>query len=381
VRRELSDHGLLPEDWGGETLYADVSAKQHQGLDELLELVLLQAEVLELKANPDKPARGHIVEARLDKGRGPVATVLIQEGALETGGAFVCGLFHGKVRAMFDDQGRKIVKAGPATPVEVQGFDGVPEAGDEFVGVADEKVARRIAEERQIKQRERELAKETRVTLDTFMAAKADQEMKTLNIILKTDVQGSLEAIVDALLKLSTDEVKINVIHAGAGAITESDIMLASASEAVIIGFNIRPTAKIKETADEQHVEIRFYDIIYKLVAEIKDALTGMLSPVISERYLGAAEVRQTFQVSRIGTVAGCYVTDGKFLRNAKVRLVRDSVVVHTGQLSSLKRFKDDVREVTKGYECGMTIAGYNDIKVGDTIEAFQEVEERATLD
>ncbi len=381
VRRELADMGLMSEDWGGETIFAHVSAKKRLGIDELLELILLQAEVLELKANPDKPARGHIVEAKLDKGRGPLGTVLIAEGTLHVNDIFVCGMFHGKVRALFNDQGKKIKSAGPAMPVEVQGFEGVPEAGDEFICVADEKVARRIAEDRRMKQRERELAKESRVTLESFLKAKADQEVKHLNIVLKADVQGSLEAIAEALRKTSTDQVKIDLIHLGAGAITESDVMLASASEAIVIGFNVRPTPKVKEVADREKVEIRFYDIIYKLVGEVKDAMTGMLAPVVSERYLGQAEVRQTFMVSRVGTVAGCGVNDGKITRNAKIRLVRDGVVVYTGELSSLKRFKDDVREVTKGYECGITLANFNDIKVGDTIEAFEMVEEKATLE
>ncbi|EPR34972.1 initiation factor 2 [Alkalidesulfovibrio alkalitolerans DSM 16529] len=380
VKRELSELGMMPEEWGGETIYAYVSAKQRQGLDELLEMILLQAEVLELKANPDKPARGHIVEAKLDKGRGSLGTLLISEGTLRQGDAFVCGLQWGKVRAMFNDQGKKIKKAGPAMPVEVQGFDGLPEAGDEFVCVADEKVARRIADERQMKQRERELAKESKVTLESFLKSKPDQDVKTLNLVVKTDVQGSLEAIADALAKASTEKVKINIIHSGAGAITESDILLASASEAIIIGFNVRPNAKVKDVADQQHVEIRFYDIIYKLVGEIRDAMAGMLAPVISENYLGQAEVRELYHISRIGTIAGCGVIDGKIRRDAKIRLIRDGVVVHTGEMSSLKRFKDDVKEVSKGYECGITINNYNDIKTGDIIEAFEFVESAATL-
>ncbi|MFW5487009.1 MAG: translation initiation factor IF-2 [Desulfovibrio sp.] len=381
AKRELSELGLMPEDWGGETIFAPVSAKAKTGLDNLLELILLQAEVMELTANPDKPARGHIVEARLDKGRGPVGTVLISEGTLHQGDAFVCGQFSGRVRAMFNDQGKKIKTAGPAIPVEVQGFEGVPEAGDEFVGVTDDKVARRIAEQRQLKQRERHLAKETKVTLESFLQSRPDQEVKHLNLVLKADVQGSLEAIGDALIKLNTDTIKIDIIHMGAGAITESDILLASASDAVIIGFNVRPTMKVKEVAEQEKVEIRFYDIIYKLVGEIKDAMTGMLAPIVSERYLGQAEVRQTFQVSRLGTIAGCAVVDGKILRNARIRLLRNSVVVHTGELSSLKRFKDDAKEVAKGYECGLTIANFNDIKTGDTIEAFEMIETAATLE
>ncbi|KAF5030802.1 Translation initiation factor IF-2 [anaerobic digester metagenome] len=380
VKRELGELGLVPEDWGGETIFANVSAKQKLGLDELLEMILLQAEVLQLSANPSKRARGHIVEARLDKGRGPVASVLIQEGTLHQGDAFVCGVFSGRVRALFDDQGRKIKEAGPAIPVEVQGFEGVPEAGDEFVGVEDDKVARRIADGRATKQRERELGKASKVTLETFLASRPEAEAQTLNLVLKADVQGSLEAIADALNKLSTEKVKVNIIHTGAGAITESDILLASASDAIIIGFNVRPTIKVKEMAERESVDIRFYDIIYKLVGEIKDAMSGMLAPVIREQYLGQAEVRDTFSVPKVGTVAGCGVLDGKLTRNAGVRLLRDGVVVYTGKLASLRRFKDDVKEVTKGYECGVGLENFNDIKVGDVIEAFESVEEKATL-
>jgi translation initiation factor IF-2 len=380
VKRELGELGLVPEEWGGDTIFANVSAKQKIGLDALLEMILLQAEVLQLSANPDKRARGHIVEARLDKGRGPVATMLIQEGTLHQGDAFVCGVFSGRVRAVFDDQGRKIKQAGPAIPVEVQGFEGVPEAGDEFVGVEDEKVARRIADARAIKQRERELGKASKVTLETFLASRPDAEAQTLNLVLKADVQGSLEAITDALNKLSTEKVKVEIIHTAAGAITESDILLASASQAIIIGFNVRPTIKVKEMAERESVDIRFYDIIYKLVGEIKDAMSGMLAPVIREQYLGQAEVRDTFSVPKVGVVAGCGVLDGKLTRNAGVRLVRDGVVVYTGKLTSLKRFKDDVKEVTKGYECGVGLENFNDIKVGDVIEAFESVEEKATL-
>jgi translation initiation factor IF-2 len=381
VMRELSELGLMSEAWGGETIFANVSAKKHIGIDELLELLLLQAEVLDLKANPDKPAMGRIVEARLDKGRGPVATVLIQQGTLKLGDAFVCGVHNGKVRNMFNDVGRKIKDAGPSIPVEVQGFDSVPEAGDEFIVVEDEKVARRIAQERMIKQREKDLAKESRVTLESFLAAKKDAVAKSLNLVLKTDVQGSLEAIAEALNKLSTDEVKISVVHSGAGAISESDIMLATASEAIIIGFNVKPTAKVKEVADRENVEIRFYDIIYKLVAEVKDAMTGMLSPVFTESYLGQAEVLQTFNIPKVGTIAGCRVTDGVMRRNGRLRLLRDGVVVYTGRISSLKRLKDDAKEVAKGYECGIGLENFNDVKIGDVIETFDEVQTQPTLD
>lgn len=381
VLQELASLGLVPEDWGGDTVVCKVSAKTREGLDEMLEMLALQADILELTANPDKPARGHIVEAKLDKGRGPVATVLIQEGTLHQGDTFVCGVFSGRVRAMFNDQGRKVKEAGPSIPVEVQGFEGVPEAGEEFICLEDEKLARRIAESRAVKLRERELAKQSRVTLETFLSRKADdQEALVLNLVVKSDVQGSLEAIVDALNKQSTEKVRINIIHGGTGAITESDILLASASDAIIIGFNVRPTAKVKEMAEHESVDIRFYDIIYKLVDEIKSAMAGLLAPVSREVYLGQAEVREVFSVPKVGSIAGSHVVDGKLTRNASVRLLRDGVVVHNGKIASLRRFKDDIREVLKGYECGISLENFNDIKVGDVIEAFEMVEEAATL-
>lgn len=381
VKRELAELGLTPEEWGGETIFSEVSAKARIGLDDLLELVALQAEVLDLKANPDKRALGHIIEAKLDKGRGPVATVLVQEGTLHQGDAFVCGVHSGKLRALFSDQGKKIKHAGPSIPVEVLGMEGVPDAGDEFVVVADEKIARKIAETRHSKQRAKALAAESKVTLETFLASKADGEVKTLNLVLKTDVFGSQGAIIDSLNKLSTDEVKVNIVHAGTGAIREADILLAAASGAILIGFNVRPTAKVKEIAEQEQVEIRFYDIIYKLIGEIKDAMAGMLAPIISEQYLGQATVLEIFSVPRIGTIAGCMVNDGKLKRNAGVRLLREGVVIYTGKLSSLKRFKDDAREVAKGFECGAGLEKFNDIKVGDIIDAFEEKEEKATLD
>ncbi|WP_291320952.1 translation initiation factor IF-2 [Desulfonatronospira sp.] len=380
VKRELAELGLVPEDWGGDTIYTHVSAKQGIGIDDLLEMVLLQAEVLELHANPNKFAVGHIVEARLDKGRGALGTVLVQGGTLKHGDAFVCGLYHGKIRAMFNDKGKKIDQAGPSVPVEIQGLEGVPEAGDEFVVVQDEKVARRIAETRQTKQRDKDLARESKITLESFLASKAEGGMHQLNLVVKADVQGSLEAIAEALNKQSTSAVKINIIHGGAGSISESDIMLASASSAIVIGFNVRPTPRVKEVAERESVEIRFYDIIYNLVNDIRDAMAGMLDPIIKEEYLGQAQVLQTFSVPRVGMVAGCMVMDGRLIRNGKARLLRDGVVVYTGSLSSLKRFKEDVKDVTKGYECGVGLDKFNDIKVGDIIEAYQEREEKATL-
>ncbi|MDR2604749.1 MAG: translation initiation factor IF-2 [Desulfovibrio sp.] len=381
VKRELADLGLVSEDWGGDTTFSYVSAKTRQGLDELLELLALQAEILELKANPKRPALGHIVEARLDKGRGALGTVLIQQGALKLGDTFICGVHSGRVRAMFNDQGKKVKEAGPSIPVEVQGFEGVPEAGEEFIVITDEKSARRIAESRALKQRDRELARESRVTLETFLARKAgDTEAQVLSLVIKADVQGSLEAIGDALTKLSTDKVRIGIIHGGTGAVSESDVLLASASEAIIIGFNVRPSVKARELAEQEKVDIRFYDIIYKLVEDVRGAMEGMLAPVEREVFLGTAEVREIFTVPKVGVIAGCRVADGKIVRNAGLRLVRDGVVVHNGKVSSLRRFKDDVREVVKGYECGIGIDNFNDVKVGDVIEVFETVEEAATL-
>ena len=380
VKRELAEMDLLPEDWGGETIYTYISAKNRQGIDQVLEMILLQSEMLELTANPNKRARGHIVEAKLDKGKGPVGTVLIEEGTLHTGDAAVCGLYHGRVRALFNDRGQKIKSAGPATPVEVQGLEGVPNAGDEFVVLQDEKIAKRIAESRQQKQRERDLAQEGKVTLESFFQAKKEEELKTMNLILKADVHGSLEAVSEAVQKLSTEEVRVNIVHGGIGGITESDIKLASASQAVLIGFNVRPTARIMDVAESEGVDIRYYNVIYHLVNEVKEAMAGLLNPVTREVYLGQAEVRDTFSVPKAGTVAGCYVVDGKLQRNASVRLLRDGVVIHSGKLDSLKRFKEDAKEVTKGYECGASLAGYNDIKVGDILEAYTEVQERPAL-
>ena len=380
IKQQLTEYGLVCEEWGGDTIVAKVSAKTRQGLDDLLELVALQSEIMDLKANPNKPAHGRIVEAKLDKGRGPVATVLIQEGTLHQGDNFVCGQFSGRVRALMNDQGKKVKEAGPSIPVEVQGFEGVPEAGEEFFAAADEKLARRIAEMRATKQRERDLASESKVTLETFLSRRAsDQETLTLNLVLKADVQGSLEAITEALNKQSTEKVRINVVHGGTGAISESDIMLASASQAIIIGFNVRPTSRIKDIAERENVDIRFYDIIYKLVDDIKSAMAGLLAPVQREVYLGQAEVRNTFSVPKVGIIAGSYVADGKIARNAGVRLLRDGVVVYTGKISSLKRFKDDAREVVKGNECGVGLENFNDVKIGDIIEAFETVEEAAT--
>ena len=375
VKSELAELGLVPEDWGGETLMAEVSAKKRQGIEELLELVLLQAEMLELKAAPNRPARGRIIESRLDKGKGPVATVIVQEGTLREGEAFVAGLTFGRVRAMLDEHGRRLKEAPPATPVEVLGFEEVPQAGDDFIVMPDETKARRVAEYRQRKAREEERAREARVSLEKVFEKLQEGEIKELKIVLKADVQGTLEALKEALQKLSTDEVRVNIIRSGLGAISESDVMLAAASEAIVLGFNVRPTGKAKEVAKQEKVDIRYYDVIYQAVEDIKKALSGLLEPEYEEQILGVAEVRATFRVPKVGTVAGCYVKEGKIVRGAKARLLREGVVVYTGKIASLKRFKEDVKEVAAGYECGVGLENFNDIKEGDLIEVYEMVE------
>ena len=377
VKTELSELGLMPEDWGGDTIFVNVSAKMGTGIDELLEMMVLQAEVLELKADPNRPATGYVIESKLDKGRGPVATLLVKEGTLRVGDAMVCGLNHGKVRAMLNDKGQKVEEAGPSKPVEVQGLSGVPEAGSQFVVLPNEKKAREVAEYRQRKAREAELAKSSRISLETVFEKMKEQDLKVLHIIVKADVQGSLEALSDALRKLSTDKIKIDIVRGGIGAITESDVLLASASNAIIIGFNVKPSPQAKQLAAKEHVDIRFYNVIYHALEEVKSAMTGLLEPVYKEKTLGRAEVRQTFHIAKVGTVAGCYVLEGVIKRNAEARLLRDNVVVYTGKIESLRRFKDDVKEVQAGYECGIGLEKFNDIKVGDVIEAF-EMEEIA---
>ncbi|NLI83343.1 MAG: translation initiation factor IF-2 [Deltaproteobacteria bacterium] len=381
VKRELAEQGLIPEEWGGDTTMVEISAKKRQGIEELLEMVLLQAEILELKANPNKPARGRVIEAKLDKGRGPVATILIQEGTLKAGDVYVCGVNSGRVRNMFSDRGQRLEIAGPSTPVEVLGFSGVPNAGDDFVVLADEKQAKLVAEHRLLKQREKELTKTSKVTLESLFEQIQVGEVKELNVILKADVHGSLEAITDSLLKLSTPEVKVNLIHSGTGAITETDIMLASASNAIVIGFNMRADSKVQELADQEKVDLRYYDVIYQLLNEIKDAMVGMLEPVYQENVLGRAEVRQTFHVPKIGTIAGSYILDGQVVRGAKVRVLRDQVVIYDGKIGSLRRFKDDVKEVKAGFECGIGIDNFNDIKVSDILEAYELQEIKPTLE
>jgi translation initiation factor IF-2 len=380
VKRQLADYGLVPEDWGGDTIYAEVSAKTGAGVDNLLELILLQAEVLELKANPNKWAVGRIVEARLDKGRGPVATVLIQGGIIKTGDPFICGIHFGKVRALYNDWGQKVEQALPSTPVEVHGFSGVPMAGDEFIVCEDEKTARQIGLTRLQKKREAELSKTSKVSLEKLYEQIQEGQVKELNIILKADVQGSIEAITEALHKLSTPAIKVNVLHSSPGAITETDIMLASASKAIIIGFNVRLNHKVQELAEQEQVDVRFYDVIYQLVSEVKDAMVGLLEPVKKEVVLGHAEVRELFHVPKVGAIAGSFVTDGKIERSAKARLLRDQVVIFDGRLGSLRRIKDDVKEVVAGYECGIRLEGYNDLKLGDIIEAYMVEEVKPEL-
>ncbi|MEJ2254749.1 MAG: translation initiation factor IF-2 [Nitrospirota bacterium] len=372
VMGELAEHDVVPEAWGGQTIFAETSAKQRIGIESLLELILLQAEVLELKANPDRPAQGVIIEAELDRGRGPVATVLVQNGTLRVGDVFISGLQQGKVRALVDDMGRKIDRAVPSTPVEVLGFGNVPMAGDAFAVVEDEKKARQIVAGRLHKQRSLEVGARPKVTLDELYAKIKEGDIKDLNIIIKGDVQGSVEAIKDALEGITHPEVKVRVIHSGAGGINESDVMLASASDAIIIGFNVRPDAKASQTAEREGVDIELYNVIYEAIEDVKKALEGMLAPTIKENVLGRAEVRQTFQVSRVGTIAGCMVLDGLMSRNSDgLRVIRDSVVIYEGKIGSLKRFKEDAKEVQSGYECGITVENFNDIKVGDILENF----------
>jgi translation initiation factor IF-2 len=370
LKQGLTEYGLVPEEWGGETIFVNVSALNRTGLDELLEMILLVAEVQELKANPDKRARGTIIEAELDKGRGPVVRVLIQNGTLRIGSAFVAGVCFGRVRAMVNDKGKKIKEAGPSTPVELTGLTEVPQAGDPFIVFEDERKARDIAERRAITLKQSEIGANTRVTLDDLYKHIQDGEMKALNVIIKADVQGSVEALKGSLEKIEVEGVKVKIIHTGAGAITESDIILASASNAIIIGFNVRPQPLAKLTADQEKVDIRLHRVIYSAIEEIESAMKGMLDPEFKEVIIGHAEIRNMFKISK-NMIAGCMVTSGKITRSAEMRLIRDGIVVFEGQIDTLKRFKDDVKEVAQGYECGITLEKYNDIKEGDIIEAF----------
>jgi len=372
VKTELSELGLVPEEWGGNTICVPVSAKKNIGIDNLLEMILLVAEMEDLKANPNKPARGTIIEAKLEKGKGPVATVIVQNGTLQIGDAILAGTVYGKVRAMLDDKGRRIKKAGPSMPVEVLGFSEVPEAGDKLIVVEDEKKARELAERRKELQKEMELKRKQKVSLEDLFSQIQEGSVKELNIIIKADVQGSVEALKKSIEDLSNEEVRIKVIHGAVGAITETDVMLASASNAIIIGFNVRPETNAKNLAEKEKVDIKLYRIIYEAIEDIKAAMKGLLEPKYKEVELGRAEVRAVFRVPGVGNVAGCYVLSGKILRNADIRVVRDGIVVYEGKIASLKRFKDDVREVQQGFECGIGIDRFNDIKEGDIIEAYQ---------
>jgi len=371
VKKQLADRGLMPEDWGGTTVFVDVSAKQKTNLNLLLEMICLVADLQELKASPERAASGVVLEAKLDRGRGPVATVLVQNGTLRTGDNFVVGNVYGKVRAMFDDRSDQLDEAPPSTPVEILGMEGLPQAGDQFVVVADRDKARGISEYREQKAREAMLAKSSRVSLEGLAEQMKTAGTKELNIILKADVGGSVEVLTDLLSKLSNDKVRLKVLHSGVGAITETDVLLASASNAIIIGFNVRPERKAQELAEQDKVDIRLHSIIYELQDEIKRAMSGLLEPTIKETYQGRAEVLETFRIPKVGTVAGCRVIDGIIKRDSEVRLLRDNVVVFKGKVGSLRRFKDDASEVRNGMECGIAIANYGDIKVGDVIEGF----------
>jgi translation initiation factor IF-2 len=381
VQRELADVGIMSEDWGGDTIFVQVSAKENRGIDDLLEMVLLQAELLELKANPDKLAAGHVIEAKLDSGRGPVATVLVKEGTLRIHDPVVCGVHYGKVRALLNDRGQNVTFAAPSTPVEIIGLSGVPNAGDEMIALADEKDARQVSSHRTQKQRSKELAKTSRLSLEKLYEKLQENEVKDLNLIIKADVHGSIEALTDALTKLSNEEVRISVIHSATGALNESDISLAAVSNAIILGFNVRPSSKIQMLAHEEHVDIRFYNIIYNVIKDVKNAIVGMMSSTFEERALGRAEVREMFFVPKIGAIAGCYVTEGKIERGQFARILRDWVVIYEGKISSLRHFKDDVKEVQSGYECGIGIKNYNDVKLGDIIECYYVEEIKPELE
>ena len=381
VKQQLTEHNLVPEDWGGDTVCVPVSATQRQGIDDLLEMILLVSELAELKANPKRPAVGTIIESRIDKGRGPVATVLIQQGTLRRGDAFVAGTTWGRVRAMLNEQGKPLPKAGPSTPVEILGFQDVPQAGDRFIVLPDEKRCREIAEQRQQLQRFQDLRGSRSVSLEDIYRRAQAGEVSELKVILKADVQGSLEAVRDSLLRLGTEEVRVQVIHGAVGAITESDVMLASASGAVVIGFNVRPDNNARKAAEAEHIEIRTYRVIYELLDDVRKALEGLLAPDIQEEVIGRAEVRATFRVPGVGTVAGCYVTQGVVRRDAYVRLLRDGKIMYEGRIASLKRFQDDVREVREGFECGIGLERFQDIKEGDVLELFAKHEVQRTLE
>ncbi|MGG1963211.1 translation initiation factor IF-2 [Bacillus pumilus] len=379
VMQELTEHGLVPEAWGGETIFVPLSAKTGEGIDELIEMILLVSEVGELKANPNRAAKGTVIEAELDKGRGSVATLLVQTGTLQVGDPIVVGNTFGRVRAMVNDIGRRVKTAGPSTPVEITGLNDVPNAGDQFLVFKDEKTARQVGEARASKQLDEQRSDKAKLSLDDLFEQIKQGEVKDINLIVKADVQGSAEALTAALQKIEVEGVKVKIIHTGVGAITESDIILASASNAIVIGFNVRPDGNAKSTAETENVDIRLHRIIYKVIDEIEAAMKGMLDPEYEEKVIGQVEVRQTFKVSKIGTIAGGYVTEGTITRDSGIRLIRDGVVIFEGEVDVLKRFKDDVKEVSQGYECGITIKKYNDIREGDVMESFvmQEIERK----
>ncbi|WLR43504.1 translation initiation factor IF-2 [Bacillus carboniphilus] len=379
VMQELTEHGLVPESWGGDTIFVPVSAIKGDGIDELLEMILLVSEVEELKANPNRLAKGTVIEAELDKGRGPVATLLVQNGTLKVGQPLVVGNTFGRVRAMVNDLGRRVKEAAPSTPVEITGLNDVPQAGDQFMSFADEKQARTIGEARAQKQVLEQRSDKAKLSLDDLFEQIKQGEVKDINLIVKADVQGSAEALTASLQKIEVEGVKVKIIHTGVGAITESDIILASASNAIVIGFNVRPDTNAKRTAEAENVDIRLHRIIYKVVEEIEAAMKGMLDPEFEEKVIGQVEVRTTFKVSKIGTIAGSYVTDGRITRDSGVRVIRDGIVIYEGEIDQLKRFKDDVKEVAQNYECGITVKNFNDIKEGDVIEAYimQEIERK----
>ncbi|MCI6738741.1 MAG: translation initiation factor IF-2 [Intestinibacter sp.] len=380
VKKELADEGLLVEDWGGNVISVEVSAKKNQNIDTLLEMVLLVAEMEELRANPNKRAVGTVIEAQLDKARGPVATVLVQGGTLKVGDPIVAGIASGKVRAMINSKGKRVKHAGPSTAVEILGLSEVPQGGDQFVAVPTDKIARNISEKRQLIQREEMLKSSQRMSLDDFFNQMNEGQVKDLNVVIKADVQGSVQAVKQSLEKLSNEEVGVNVIHGGVGAINESDVLLAAASNAIIIGFNVRPVSGAESLADKENVDIRTYTIIYKAIEDIQAAMSGLLDPELKDEDTGKAEIREVYKISGVGSVAGCYVTSGKIFRNSKVRIVRDGIIIQECEILALKRFKDDVKEVNSGFECGMSFVNYNDIKVGDVIEAYIQKEVKREL-
>lgn len=380
IKEELSAINILVEDWGGKYQCQALSAKTGEGIDELLEKVLLEAELLELKANPDKSAVGSVIEASLDKGRGYVTTLMVQAGTLRIGDVMLAGSYFGKVKAMFDHRGKKLKEVGPATPTVVLGLDGAPQAGDKFNVMESDREAREIANKREVIQREQSVRAKKHITLDEIGRRLAIGSFKELNIIVKGDVDGSIEALADSLLKLSTAEVQVNIIHKGVGQISESDVLLASASDAVIVGFQVRPSSSARKIAENEEIEIRLYSIIYDAINDVRDAMEGMLAPTVEEFITGNIEIREVFKISKVGTVAGCYVTDGFVKRSNQVRLIREGIVTYSGHINQLKRFKEDVQEVKKNYECGISIKNFNDIKVGDIIEGFEEREIKRTL-